>query len=108
MVIWTIGYFPFTMGGRVNRPIKCDVPVEGPFDIGAGYQAYVATSPSGKTFVAEGITGAIVGSTLESVRDDVRVAVVGVMEEQVEAARQQVSGARMLTPEKFWHMLRAN
>lgn len=113
MYIWTIGYFPFTMGGPLERPVKCDVPVTGPFDIGAGYQAFVAVSPSGKTFVAESITGAIVGPSLEEVRADVASATVAVMTKavmtkQIESAKKQVAIVQTLSPKEFWHLLRAD
>jgi len=100
-----MGYFPFSMGGKVRRPIVCDVEVTGPYDIGAGRQAYLATSPSGKTFVAESETGAIVGPNLEQVRQDVAEAVVGVMERQMEQARETLKEAETLDAERFWPLL---
>jgi hypothetical protein len=74
MKIWTRAYRPFLMGGNVNAPIICDVPVSGPFDIGGGQQGYLAVSPKGHTFVAESVTGAIVGSTIKDVKTDIATA----------------------------------
>jgi hypothetical protein len=105
MKVWMIGYFPMTMGGKVHRPIICDVPVEGPFDLGAGYTGYVVRSPGGSVRIAESITGAVVGPDLETVRQDVAEAVVGVMAEQVEQAKGTVKSAQAVTPEQFWQMM---
>jgi len=107
MKIWTEAYQPFIIGGDCNTPIICDIPVAGPFDLGSGYQGYLAVSPSGKTFVAESITGAIVGPTIDEVRKDIEEADKTVMEEQIAFAKKRVSKAVEVTQDRFWQMLRA-
>lgn len=108
MRIWTEAYRPFIMGGDCNAPIICDVPVTGPFDLGRGYQGFLAVSPNGKTFVAESFTGAIVGSTLNGVREDIEDADAMVMEEQIAHARKRVLQAATVSRDEFWKMLRAD
>jgi len=107
MRIWTEAYRPFIMGGDCNAPIVCAVPVDGPFDLGAGQQGFLAVSPSGRTFVAEGVTGAIVGSTIEGVRRDVEMADRTVMEEQIASAEKRVLQATPVSRDEFWRLLRA-
>ena len=105
MEIWTLQYRPFTMGGKVYQPAKCDVEVDGPHDLGGGYQGYIATAPNGRTFVAEATSGAIVGPTLEDVRGDISQADPAVMAEQVAKAIAQSATAAVITPEDFWQCL---
>jgi hypothetical protein len=107
MKIWTNGYRPFIMGGDVNAPVFCDVPVDGPFDLGKGYEGFLAVSPSGRTFVAESITGAIVGSTVAEVRKDVTTADEAIMKEQIAEAQKRVRRAERVSPADFWRMLKA-
>lgn len=107
MKIWARAYRPFIMGGNCHAPIICDVPVDGPFDLGMGYQGFLAVSPSGKTFVAESITGAIVGPTVKAVRQDIKVADKVVMEEQIARAKERVLCAQVVSQSEFWKMLRA-
>jgi hypothetical protein len=107
MKIWTTNYRPFILGGDVNAPIMADVPVSGPFDIGQGFQAYLAVGPNGKTFVAESITGAIVGSTIEQVREDVASGKKSDMDKQIEDAKKMVLRAYEATPEELWKRLKA-
>ncbi len=108
MRIWTEAYRPLIMGGDCNAPIICDVPVTGPFDLGKGHQGFLAVSPNRKTFVAESITGAIVGSTVEAVRKDIKIADEAVMEEQVTSARRRVLRANTVSRDEFWNLLRAD
>lgn len=105
--IWTEAYRPWIMGGDCNAPVICDVPVDGPFDLGGGYQGFLAMSPSGKTFVAESITGAIVGATVNAVRNDIKAADKTVMEEQVAHAKKRVLSTAPVSPNEFWRLLRA-
>lgn len=107
MRIWTEAYRPWIMGGDCNAPIVCDVPVDGPFDLG-GFQCFLATSPSGKTFVAEGITGAIVGPTIEAVCSDIEAADEAIVEEQIAHAKIRVLRADTVSWKVFWRLLRAD
>lgn len=107
MRIWTEAYRPWMMGGDCNAPIICDVPVDGPFDLG-GSQCFLATSPSGKTFVAEGITGAIVGPNIEIVRSDIEAVDETVVEGQIARAKIRVLRADTVSQDEFWRLLRAD
>jgi len=102
MEIWIHCYEPFIMGGDVHAPVMTEMPVAGPFDIGAGYRGFIVIAPSGKTFVVEGVTGAIVGSTIEQVRADIATAVRENMAIQIRDAEKWASQARMVKPEEFW------
>ncbi len=105
MRIWTRAYTPFIMGGDCYAPIICEWPVDGPFDLGKGYQGFLAISPGGQTFVVEAETGGIVGSTVKAVRQDIEVADSVVMEAQIIAAKQAVLRARTVTSVEFWRTL---
>ncbi len=108
MEVWTYGYFPFTMGGDVWRPIKCDVSVAaGPFDLGAGYEGYLIVSPNGTTFVAELITGAFVGPNIESVREDILNSDIEMMKENIDHAKKDFKKATIETQDSFWNKLKA-
>lgn len=107
MKIWTEAYRPFVMGGDCNAPVICNVPVDGPFDLGAGQTGYLAVSPGGKTFVAESTTGAIVGPTVEAVRKDIKTADEAVMQEQLAHAKERVKRANPVSQSEFWRLLRA-
>jgi len=104
--VFTVGYFPFTMGGNVWRPICCEVEVDGPHDIGKGYKGYVVTAPNGKTFIAEATSGAFVGPDLKTVKEDITLGEKNVMVEQVAKAVEQSKGAKEITPDEFWGMLK--
>jgi hypothetical protein len=96
------------MGGDVRRPISCDVPVSGPFDLGKGYQGYLGVAPNGRTFVVESETGAIVGNTLENVIDDISQGDPDVMRRQIEKARETVKRAQEMSQDDFWRMLKGD
>ena len=95
------------MGGAVNYVLACDVKCTGPHNLGKGYAGYLATSPNGKTFVAESLTGAIVGETLENVRADIAAAKPSVMRKQVLDAAKEAKTAEVKDAAFFWSALRA-
>lgn len=105
--IWTMGYFPFTMGGSVHQPISCEVHAIDLFDIGKGQKAYLVLSPKGKLYVAESETGAIVGHDVEEVRKDISSTTEEVLKGQLEEARKLASKAKELSIEEFWSMFRS-
>ena len=105
MDVWTWGYFPFTLGGEVDRPLKCSLPIKGPFDLEAGYQAFTTESPAGQLYVVESTSGGIVGTSLEEVNDDIQTGDLDLMAEQVETATAHRKRAQAVTPEKFWKLL---
>ncbi len=43
--IWKMGYFPFSLGGNIHRPIKTISPVGDPIDLGGGYTGYLIDTP---------------------------------------------------------------
>ena len=95
------------MGGPVRQPVKTDVdPTSGPHDLGQGYEGYIITTPTGNTRVAEAITGALVGDTLDDVRRDVANANPETMRDQVAAAAQHFRNAKTLTPAEFWRLMK--
>ncbi len=106
--IWTRGYFPFTMGGSVWRPMTAECEVTGPHDLGKGFEGYLAFGPDGMTKVAEAESGAIVGDTLDQVRADIAATDdVVLMQRQVEAARKEIGfGGVNVTAEEFWRRMR--
>ena len=108
-LVWTRGHDPFVTGGAVDYVLKTTVPVKGPYTLENGYKGYLVTAPNGKTFVAEALTGAFVGPTLESVRADIKQAKPYVMKQQIKEALQfyndewrQRAEAK---PEAFWSKL---
>ena len=102
MEIWATSYNPFIMGGNPHQPVKSDVPVDGPYDLGMGYEGYLATSPDSGAFVVEATSGGIVGRSLETVREDIAQGDPALMVKQVENGRKERDRARTITPEEFW------
>ena len=107
MKIWTQSYRPFIMGGDVNAPVWIDIePASEPYDLGKGYKGVTVISPSGKIFVAEIETGAIVGSKIREVRADIEAADEDTMRRQIEDARKRVERACHVHPNEFWRQLK--
>lgn len=105
--IWTEAYSPFICGGDVHAPISTEVYAGDPVGIGMGVGVYVVVSPvSGKTYICETITGAIVGDSIKQVKADVASADPAVLAEQVAHAEERVKDARCISNEKFWSMFR--
>jgi hypothetical protein len=94
------------MGGDVHCPMACIIEVAGPYDIGKGQAGYLVVAPNGQTFVAEGETGALVGPTMEEVREDIRVGDQSVIDEQMEYARRESKKAEVVTVDEFWRILK--
>lgn len=105
--VYTLGYFPFVMGGNVWQPISCEVETENKkHDLGRGYKGYLITAPNGKTFVAECDSGAFVGPTLEQVREDIKTGDPEVMKKQVADALIESKKAKKIDPSEFWGRLK--
>ena len=107
-LIWTRGYRPFVMGGSVHYDLGCKTTCEGPFDVGRGYSAWMATAPNGNKFVAEATTGAIVGGSLEQVREDIKTGDPELMKKQMADAKQRVKDVEEKDPAFFWHALKCD
>lgn len=111
MKIWTTGYNAWVMGGNPHYILVTELErVSGPFDIGKGFRAYRCESPSGKTYVMEATTGAIIGNTIADVRADIEGCdSIEVMQKQVDDARKQFETMRhekVGLPE-FWRRMKA-
>lgn len=110
MIIWTEGYFPFTMGGNVHRPVAAHIPDEElgeKFDLGGGYFGYLLTSPrTEKTYVVESTTGAFIGPTIEVVRADIKDAHAEVMADQLGAGLLRKKKATTVPFDQFWGLLK--
>ena len=99
-VIWTLQRNPFAFGIR-DEPVG--VEVEGiKVDLGKGFTGIIAMSPSGRTVVAEFTSGAIVGHTVEEVRNDILIGVTRIMEQQVAQAMLTARSVKTLPANKFW------
>jgi len=105
MKIWTEAYRPFMMGGDVNAPISTEVEVGEPVDLDHGIQVYIVAAPNGRTYVAESITGAFVGMSIDEVKQHIAEGDPEVIWKQIEDAKERVKKARPLDPEQFWSLL---
>lgn len=105
LTIWTEAYSPFIVGGDVNAPICTTVEIDEPIDMGSGIKAYLITSPFGKTYVVESITGGIVGNSIKEVRKDIECGNEKVMSKQVQNAKERIKKARHLSVEEFWKIM---
>lgn len=106
MLVWTEAYSPFIMGGDVNAPIATELEGGEPVHLDHGVVVYLITSPCGKVFVAEGTTGAFVGTGLEQVKRDVANSDPDVICKQLTSARERVKKATILDNEQFWRMFK--
>ena len=105
MEVWTYQKQPFTMGNSVARdPVKCDVPADGPHELGAGYLGFIVTSPEGRSYVAEKTTGRIMDGTLETLREDIRHVDLVEMARQTNDASRSLETAKMVEPQVFWRL----
>lgn len=103
--VWTLKHNPFALG-MSYKPVGCYVEANGPFDLGEGYKGYLVVSPKGKTFVAEALSGAFVGPSIEAVRKDIETGDLELMKRQVEDAIQQSKAVETIPAEEFWSLLR--
>ena len=103
-LIWMRSYSPFAMGGDVHAPVGIKTKLDGPFDIGKGYSVYLAKSPDGLTVAIEPETGAVIGDSLEDVREDVSAPDHDpkILSDQLKWAREQMEIVRVIPNEEFW------
>ena len=102
--IWVTGYNAFVMGGSTNYIFGAELKAL-PVSLGKGFKGLVVTSPNGTVRVAEFETGAIVGDSVEQVKQDIREGDKALMLNQVKAAQQQLDTWRKViakSPEEFW------
>lgn len=107
MLIWTEGYRPWIMGGDVNAPLGVEMDGGEPINIGHDIMVHEIKFSDGRTAIAEATTGAIVGTDLQTVRDDVAATDPAVMQQQVQAAGQRVSRVQRLSESEFLRMWKA-
>ncbi len=111
MRIFTLGYFPFTMGGTIWRPISIEAePLSSHTQ--DGVTLCVFRNPiSGKFHVAEELSGGMVGhgtsesGALASTLQDLADADKKIVKEQIQDAIKQSQEAKELVPEEFWRRL---
>jgi len=97
LIIWRPCYQPFICGGDVNAPLGCEIEVKKPTRLGKGMFGYLINFPDGRTRVAEAITGAIIGDTIEEVMIDVESAKPEVMDKQIEEAAEHIARHKPFT-----------
>lgn len=100
-LVWTRGYNPFQMGGDVNAPIGTMLMCL-PVSLGRGFKGLVATTPKGNVVVAEFETGAIVGRSVEQVKQDIREGQMKDMLQQIVDAKALLPRVRRMNAEEFW------
>lgn len=105
MRIYTRAQRPFVMGGKVHYHICTDAEATDPIDLGLA-RVRLVTSPKGTTFVVEAETGAIVGNTLEEVKQDLATASVAAVELQLAQAKLDSAAAEYEPPASFWRKLK--
>ena len=106
MIIWTLGYRPFIMGGNVNAPVGVEVEVTEPIELPEGPLVYEVALSDGRTAIAEATTGAIIGSSLAIVKRDVRQGDPEVMISQIELAADMMHDVELVPMERFLSMWR--
>lgn len=106
MKIYTRGNRPFVMGGKVHYFLGTDVEASEPFDVGRGVSCRLVVAPNGDTFCVEAETGAIVGATPGDVKSDMAETDDETVQQQLARARIDAASAEMVTPQKFWELMR--
>lgn len=101
LTIWTYFKTPFAFGSQ-GRLTGCEVYVVEKLDLGHGYFGYRVPMPNGGDVICEGLSGAIVGNSLDMVREDIRSGDNGMMRRQVEEACQKRKQVEIIDPEEFW------
>lgn len=103
-MIWTRAYRPFILGGNVHANMATElVLTTKPIKLGKGITVYEIQSPHGTTHIAEASTGALVGTSLQQVKQDLAEADPKVVKQQLEEA-QQVDKYHC-SNEEFWKAL---
>jgi len=106
MTIWTMGYFPFTMGGRVNAPMTTEIDMIEEKEVGYGVKAFSWKTPKGSIRISESETGAIIGDSFEDVMNDIKETTPQMVAKQMNDAKGLLhSGcAKEMTNEKFFQL----
>jgi hypothetical protein len=70
--------------------------------LGGGYYGYAVSTPKGGTVICEETSGAIIGNSLEAVRNDIKVGNLDVMKQQVTHACNELKKATIVPRDNFW------
>ena len=105
MNVISYGLFLFTLEGDPQKPIKCDLPVDGPFALGAGREGYLITKPNGGTYVVDATTSLIIGRNVEQVRTEINNVTPEFVECRLEALKAILAAPVPLKPDDFWSKL---
>lgn len=103
--VWTEAYRPFILGGDVNAPIMTEIECGNPIAVGKGVNVVEIISPHGTVHIAECTTGALVGTSLFDVRQDIEFASEKIIEEQLSEGKKRVKKATIISAERFWELL---
>lgn len=106
MTVFTMAYFPFVMGGETWQPVGIRTKAAGPYDLGKGFTGWLVIAPNGRTFVAEELSGAFVGGSVELVRGDVADGEQAMMQRQVDEGIELRKRVKMIEPDEFWRKLK--
>ena len=93
------------MGGPVHWPIACEVPVDGPHNLGKGFYGYILRTPKGKTLIAEKNSHGIVDPSIQEVKADIESGDMSQMNIQVDNAQMIFSRAQTINLNEFWKLL---
>lgn len=95
------------LGGSVSYILQAELECTGPYDLGKGYVGYVAKSPSGKSFVSEEKSMAIIGNHLYEVQQDVKMAKKQAMISQILDAKKKYKEMDVVTvsPQDFFNKI---
>ena len=104
--IWTMGYFPFTRGGRVNAPMITEIEMIEEKKVGKGIKAFSWKTLKGSIRISESETGAIVGNSFEDVINDIKEAKPSVIKEQMRDAKEILSSgcSKYMSNEEFFNL----
>lgn len=82
--------------------------VKNKIDLGGGFFGYEIISPKGITVIAEEKSGAIVGNSLEQVKKDISLGVVGEMDNQVSKTMEESKSVKIIQSNIFWNRYEKN
>jgi len=99
--IWTYFKTPFAIASQ-KQPVGCLVLVSCKLALGRGYSGYLVPTAYGGYVICEEHSGAIIGNSLNEVREDIRSGNVEVMRRQIIDARKESEIAKVIAPEEFW------
>lgn len=99
--IWTMGYFPFTMGGNVNRPISTEVKIIETKKL-KGINFFSFKTPKGTLKVCEAKTGGIIADDFEDLKANIKGCSQTFLQKQIKDAKPEY--IKYMTNEEFFSM----